>query len=158
MKPRIKNWRNVVILATASGGYTGFIPFAPGTWGTLVGLGLVWLVADLGVGFHVFLSAALLAFGAWVSDQACHLLKEQDSGRVVIDEIVGMLITMIGIPVTGYWLVMGFIIFRILDITKVPPASFFDRHVKNGWGVMLDDVVSGIYGNVLLHLMLRAQI
>ena len=76
----------------------------------------------------------------------------------MIDEIVGMMITMVGVPVTPYWLVIGFVLFRIFDVVKIPPANIFDSRVKNGWGIMLDDVCAGIYGNILLHLMLRAKI
>jgi len=86
------------------------------------------------------------------------MYKMVDSPKIVIDEIAGIMVTMIGIPLTGYWLFWGFILFRIFDITKPPPAKYFDSKVHNSWGVMLDDIIAGIYSNIILQLMLRTTI
>jgi phosphatidylglycerophosphatase A len=145
-------------IGIATGGFSGYFPIAPGTMGSLVGAAIVWGIRDTSVVIQVILSVALLLIGVWASDKARQIFGQSDPSRVVIDEIVGMMITMIGIPVTPYWLFWGFLIFRILDIVKIPPASYFDTRVKSGWGVMMDDVWAGIYGNILLHLMLRAMI
>ena len=155
---KLKRWQDKLIVGLATGGFAGYAPVAPGTFGSIVGLGLAWMVGSVALMWQVVLVLLLGGVGVWVSDAACRLFRKADSGRVVIDEIVGMLITMIGIPCTGYWLVVGFLVFRFFDIFKLPPASFFDRKLKNGWGVMLDDGVAGIYANILLNLMLRAQI
>ncbi len=136
----------------------GFVPFAPGTMGSLVGLGIVYLLGGVPFWVLILLAVALGAVGVWSAHQLDHILGVHDSGHIVIDEIVGILITMVGIPVTGYWLFWGFLIFRLLDVVKIPPANYFDERMKNGWGVMLDDVAAGIYGNLLLQLMLRAQL
>jgi phosphatidylglycerophosphatase A len=109
------------------------------------------------VGFLIAVSLALLVIGVWAAGQTCQILKKKDASQIVMDEIVGMLITMIGIPVTPYWLLVGFLLFRLLDIVKPSPAKYFDEKVTGGWGVMMDDVVAGIYGNIILHLMLRAK-
>lgn len=145
-------------IAVATGGYSGYFPLAPGTAGSVVGAGLVWVFQSWTISFQVGIIAGLTILGARACQQANRIFKKADSPRIVIDEIVGMMISMIGIPVTGYWLVVGFILFRIFDIVKPPPARYIDTHVKTGWGVMGDDIAAGIYSNILLHLMLRATI
>jgi len=150
--------KNTSIVFLATGGFVGFIPIAPGTFGTLVGVALVWLCRDFSAWALTLLALVLGAAGVWICDEANRIFKKADAPRIVIDEIVGILVTMIGIPITGYWLVCGFVIFRFLDIVKLPPARFFDTQMKNGWGVMLDDLSAAIYGNIWLHLMLRAAL
>jgi phosphatidylglycerophosphatase A len=87
--------------------------------------------------------------------QAEEIFQEKDSGKIVIDEVVGYLVTMTAVPVSWKGVVLGFILFRFFDITKIPPARFFDRRVKNGYGVVMDDVIAGLYSCILLHLILR---
>ena len=134
------------------------MPVAPGTWGTLVGVAMLWYLREAPLAVLVLLTILLGALGVWVSGVTCQIFKKQDCQNVVIDEIVGVMITMIGIPITGYWLAVGFLAFRVFDVVKPPPANIFDKKLKNGLGVMLDDVVAGIYGNILLHLMIRAKL
>ena len=117
----------------------------------------LWGVPGIPLWVHLIVIAVVLGAGAWASNKTCQILKQSDAQPIVIDEIVGILITMVGIPLTEYWLVCGFILFRILDVIKLPPANYFDEKVKNGWGVMLDDVAAGVYANIILRLMLRAQ-
>jgi len=148
--------RRAAIVATASGLYVGYFPVASGTAGSLLGVGLVWLWRDVPWPMQCIIAAALTVGASWICQHAGIYFKNADSGRMVLDEIVGMLVTMIGMPVNAYWLGAGFLVFRFLDIVKFPPARYIDRHVKNGWGVVLDDVVAGVYGNIWLHLMLRA--
>lgn len=153
-----EKWLRRGSLFVATGAYTGYFPIASGTVGSGVGLLLFYLFRDTSLVFQVILVTFLTGLGVLVSEAANRYYKEADSSRIVIDEIVGMMITMIGIPVTGYWMFWGFALFRILDVVKLPPANLFDTRVKNGWGVMMDDVFAGIYGNIILHLMLRTQI
>lgn len=87
-----------------------------------------------------------------------HYFTKKDAPQIVIDEIAGMLIAMIGIPITGYWLLLAWLLFRFFDITKIPPASIFDSKFKNAWGVVLDDIVAGIYANIILHWALKASL
>ncbi len=143
-------------LALLTGLFSGYSPVASGTMGTLVGALLIWFI-PLPLWIHVALCLVFLFVGVRLSDKFCSEWKEADSSKIVLDEIVGILVTMIGIPVTGYYLIVGFFVFRFFDIVKLPPANYFDQKLKNGWGVMLDDVAAGIYGNVLLHLMVRAN-
>lgn len=149
--------RNLAIFLS-SGGYAGYFPLASGTAGTVVGVALVWLCQGLSLWLYIPFVLAVTAVAVWASSEANRIHGEADSSRIVIDEIVGYLITMIGIPITGYWLVFGFVLFRFFDIIKLPPARYFDTKVKTGLGVVMDDVVAGIYSNVLLHLAIRASL
>lgn len=154
-KERLKKF---AVIAIATGGFVGYFPIAPGTAGTLAGVLILWWLGSVSWWALLLLSLGLGAAGVWASGYAKRLWGESDSGHVVIDEIVGFLIGMIGMPITGYWLFWGFLLFRIFDVLKIPPGNYFDERVKNGWGVVLDDVTAGIYTNVILHLMLRAQL
>jgi phosphatidylglycerophosphatase A len=159
MKAELKaRLRHHGIIALATGFYSGFFPIGPGTAGSVVGVAVVWLFREAPLAFHIALCLFVGGIGVWVSQKAGEHFKQADSSHIVIDEIVGMMVTMIGIPVTQYWLLVGFILFRFFDIVKLPPANIADRKLKNGWGVMLDDIAAGIYGNVLLHLMLRSAV
>jgi len=152
-----KKFINFIAVFTASGAGVGYFPLASGTLGSLVAVYLIWLTRDLPVISLVFLTLALLVMGVWSAGKTCQILNKKDASQVVMDEIVGMMVTMIGIPIVPYWLVSGFFLFRLLDIVKPSPAKYFDEKVPGGWGVMMDDVVAGIYGNVILHLMMRAK-
>ncbi len=154
-KERFKDWSAIFF---ASGFGSGFIPLAPGTWGSAVGVALVWKFWGNSV-FVQFLWVLLLgALGVWASGVTCQYFKKQDCQYIVIDEIVGLMITMIGIPITGYELVIGFLLFRLFDVVKPVPVNWVDKKLKNGLGVMLDDVVAGVYGNLIMHLILRARL
>lgn len=151
-------WKKHLGIFLSTGFYVGFIPVAPGTWGSIVGMGFVFLLKDAGMFLQIVASLLFAALGVWVSDIASKVFKKHDPQRVVIDEIVGVMITMIGIPLTGYTGVLGFCLFRFFDILKPVPANLADKKLKGGLGVMLDDIVAGIYGNIVMHLVMRAQI
>jgi len=157
-KGQSKRLKKVGVLAVATGLFVGFFPVASGTFGTLVGVALVWGTRSLPLPVGLLLLVGVGAAGVWAAGEANRIFRKPDASYIVIDEIVGFMVTMVGIPVTGYWLVWGFLLFRIFDIVKPPPANYFDEYVKSGWGVVMDDVVAGIYGNILLHLMIRASI
>jgi phosphatidylglycerophosphatase A len=143
----------VIFLATA--GYLGFFPIAPGTVGTLAGVFLNFLFSSFSLGIYLLTTAALFVLGAWFAERAEILFHQKDSPRIVIDEIVGFLITMILVPFSLGAAFAGFIFFRLFDIIKPPPARKIDRQMKGGWAVILDDAVAGLYANLLMHLILR---
>lgn len=155
--PLPKSLRKLLVLFFATGAFSGYVPIAPGTAGSALAVALLWWMGQIPALALIGLSVALLVIGIWSAGEACQVLRKDDASQIVIDEIVGVFITMIGIPLTPYWLVVGFCVFRVLDIVKPPPAKYCDTKIHGGVGVMLDDVVAGIYGNILLHLMLRAQ-
>lgn len=146
------------ILCLATGLFVGYAPIASGTFGSLLGVGLVWELRALSIPMMLVLTLILAVAGVWASQAATAYLGQEDSPRIVIDEIVGFMVTMLGMPVSPYWLVAGFILFRFFDIMKFPPANVIDARMKNGGGIMLDDLVAGIYGNIILHLMLKAEL
>ncbi len=150
--------KNLIALVLASGFFVGFFPFASGTWGSLVGVALLWATRDLGLPFHSVLIIALFVVGVWASGVTVKTLNQPDSSRIVIDEIVGMAITMYALPLTPYSLALGFFIFRFLDVLKPTPADWADARVKGGMGVMLDDVIAAIYGNLWMRLVLKASL
>ena len=138
----------------ATGFYSGYLPKAPGTWGSLVGVLLVFLLNALSLQIYLSVVAGLFIVGSFVAGEAEKILDNRDPGVVVIDEIVGMLITMIAVPVAPLTMVLGFILFRVFDIAKPFPVNFFDQHFHGGFGIMLDDVVAGIYSLIIMQLIL----
>ena len=134
----------------ATGAFSGYAPVAPGSVGSLVGLVIYLLLPAAPV--HVYVAGLLLLFavGVKVSTDA-EAVWGKDPGRVVIDEIVGFGVTMVALPRSVPAALAGFLIFRALDVLKPPPARQAER-LDGGWGVMLDDVAAGIYGNVLLRV------
>lgn len=138
----------------ASNAGLGYAPFAPGTVGTLAGLPLFWLVSSWPAWLYGLSWLGLLFLSFIVADVAGKIYQQTDDGRIVIDELVGYLVTVAFLPATWWVLLGGFFWFRLFDICKPWPASYFDNRVKNGVGVVLDDVVAGIYGAVALRLSL----
>ena len=145
--------RFVVLTATWFG--TGLSPFAPGTVGTLGAIPLYLALVRLPFPLYLATLVAFVFLSAWVAGMAQDLYGAKDPGKIVIDEVAGYLVTMAGAPADWQSVILGFLLFRFFDVVKVPPARFFDRQVKSGWGVVLDDVVAGLYACAALHLILR---
>ena len=139
----------------ATGCYSGYLPKAPGTWGSLVGLVLFLLLHNLSLEIYLAVVTGIFIIGTFAAGEAEKIMDRQDPGLVVIDEIVGMLITMIAIPATPLAMVLGFVLFRIFDIWKPFPIGFVDQRFHGGLGIMLDDVVAGIFSLIILQLVLR---
>ncbi len=139
----------------ATGFYSGYLPKAPGTWGSLVGLLLFFLLHTLNLQIYLAVVAAIFVIGTFAAGEAEKIMDRKDPGLVVIDEIVGILITMIAIPATPLAMALGFILFRIFDIWKPFPVNFFDQRFHGGLGIMLDDVMAGIYSLVILQVLVR---
>jgi phosphatidylglycerophosphatase A len=144
-----------IIKLFATGLGLGLMPFAPGTFGTLLGVGLYWLLWHLPIVHYIIFVVVFIAFSSWVADKAQDLYGTQDPGQIVIDEVAGFLVTMIGHPWGWKAVVAGFILFRIFDILKPFPIRRIDRTIHSGFGVVLDDVVAGVYANVCLVLVMR---
>lgn len=141
----------------ACGFGSGLSPVAPGTAGSIAAL-LPWLALHA-LPFWIYAAAVVLAFalGVWVCSWAVHALGAGDPGVVVWDEFVGLWIALAPLVLVQrnlWWVVAGFILFRIFDIAKPWPVSWADEQVHGGFGVMLDDVLAGIYAAVLLAALL----
>jgi phosphatidylglycerophosphatase A len=146
--------RGFVILFSTWWG-TGYSPVASGTVGTLAAIPLYLILAGLPIPYYLLSLISLTIFSCWVSGRAEAIFNEKDSGKIVIDEVVGYLVTMTGVSLSLPAIILGFFLFRFFDIVKVPPANIIDRRMKNGFGVVMDDVAAGIYACLLLHLTLR---
>lgn len=137
---------------------SGLAPFMPGTFGTLAALPLVLLMPFLPLFAQLFLILLLTLLGIRICDIASRDMEVHDHSAIVWDEVVGMMITMIAVPLSLTNLLAGFIIFRLFDIVKPWPISVLDKHVHGGFGIMLDDVLAGIFAlasmQVLLHFNL----
>ena len=142
----------------ASGFGSGFSPFASGTVGSAVAL-IPWLaLREIGLVFYVLALAAAFALGVWASDIVIRRLGVEDPSVVVWDEFVGQWIALLPLVVAprGWlWIVAAFVLFRIFDVWKPWPASWADRHVKGGFGAMLDDVFAGAYAALVLAVAIK---
>jgi phosphatidylglycerophosphatase A len=146
-----------LILFLATGAYSGYAPVAPGTVGTLVAIPLICLSVQLfsfSVVLHLVVIVLAITGACWVADVADRELEEHDSGKIVIDEVVGFLTATAAMEVTWSQLFLAFFLFRLFDIVKPPPASFFDEKVPDGLGVVLDDVCVGLYTNLIVRILL----
>jgi phosphatidylglycerophosphatase A len=144
--------RLAVFLATC--GYVGYAPVAPGTFGSAAGLLVFALVRSTG-STVVELSAivALFALGVWSGTEAEHHFGGTDPGPIVLDEVVGMLITLALLPVNLGGAILGFLIFRALDVVKPWPSGRFER-LPGGLGVMADDGMAAVYGNIVMRILI----
>ena len=131
----------------------GYIPFASGTFGSLAGLIIGYLIYLINYNLLILLIPLLLIAGIKASQIYQNKTGEEDSSVIVIDEVVGQLIAMLTVLDNLLLLFASFIIFRIYDILKPWPASYFDKKMKNGIGVMLDDVIAGIYTLITISLI-----
>ena len=149
--------RAKTILATvvATGLGSGYAPFAPGTAGSLVGLALFWPVHHLALWAQAAATVAVFLVGVAAATHVARRLGIEDPGLVVADEVVGMWVSLLGVPLTGVTAVAGFVLFRVFDVFKPYPARDLER-LPAGWGIMCDDVMAGIYANLLLRAGLLA--
>lgn len=131
---------------------TGLSPIAPGTWGTLIGV-LVYCLVLQSLLLSPYLVVVLFsaAFGIWLCRYSAKRLNVHDHPGIVWDEIVGFWVTMIGVPSDAKYLLLGFLLFRFLDIWKPWPISWLDKSVSGGLGIMLDDLLAGALACLLLH-------
>lgn len=132
---------------------SGLAPFAPGTFGTLAAVPLYLLMAPLSLPVYLLLVVVAFVVGVWICGQVGADLSVHDHGGVVWDEFVGLWITLIAAPTGWHWIVVGFLLFRLFDIWKPWPIRWADQQLSGGLGVMLDDVIAGIYALVALQLL-----
>jgi phosphatidylglycerophosphatase A len=145
-------------LFIASGAYTGYIPVASGTWGTLVAFPVFWWLFDpcrqVSTALYLAGFAVSVLFACWIAGRAETILQEHDSHAIVIDEIVGYLAATLFMAPTWENTLVAFLMFRVLDVIKPFPAGTIDRSLPGGAGVVLDDVVSGLYANLATRALL----
>jgi phosphatidylglycerophosphatase A len=149
------NFREKAVIFLATGCFLGNIPFAPGTFGSLLGIPLCFVLSKTDVLVAAMLTLLLIVFAIWIAHIAEKSLNETDPGNIVIDEIAGLTVTFIGVPFHLASLVLGFLLFRVLDIAKPFPIRRLERSLSGGVGIVLDDVIAGIYSNLILRLAYR---
>ena len=137
----------------ATGFYIGNLPFAPGTFGSILGLPLCFLLAGMSLPLGIICTIFFICLAVWVAHAASKLLMKTDPGCIVIDEIAGMVVTLVGLPFTMTTVLLGFICFRILDILKPFPIRILERKLTGGAGIVMDDVAAGIIANFILRII-----
>jgi phosphatidylglycerophosphatase A len=147
--------RKKTILFLSSGCLLGNMPFAPGSFGTLAGLPVCWLLSRIDAWISFFLIALTVPFAVWIAGEAEKILGKTDPGAIVIDEIVGMALTLAGLPFNATTAGLGFVLFRVLDVTKPFPIRFLERRFRGGTGIVLDDMAAGIIANITLRIILQ---
>ncbi|MEK9725410.1 MAG: phosphatidylglycerophosphatase A [Rhodospirillaceae bacterium] len=148
--PNPRPWRLPILLATWFG--SGWLPVAPGTWGSLAALPCAWIIVQAG-GVPALAAATVLvtAVGWWAAEAYVRELGGDDPGPVVIDEVAGQWLTLLVVAAPDplrYGI--GFALFRLADIVKPWPASWADKRLHGGLGIMLDDVFAGVYAAAAL--------
>jgi phosphatidylglycerophosphatase A len=140
-------------VSVATCGFVGYAPIAPGTAGSLAAL-MLWggVRAFGGDATELWLLGIVVAVGVWAASVSERHFQKTDPGTVVIDEVAGMLLTLLWLPVSWVGVLAGFFAFRIFDIVKPFPARAAER-LPGGWGIMVDDLVAGVYAHLVVRLL-----
>ena len=150
-------WTNPIhFLAFGLG--SGAAPYAPGTFGTLAAIPIyLVLVEYLAWPAYGLVVVVMFAFGVWLCERTERDIGVHDHSGIVWDEFVGYLVTMFAVPVDWVWVVAGFFLFRLFDVWKPFPVRQLERRYQNGFGNMADDLLAGIYANIVLQLLVLAE-
>lgn len=132
---------------------SGLVPFMPGTMGSLAAIPIVIAMSYLALIPYIFVTLVASVVGIYICQKVSDDMGVHDHGSIVWDEIAGMMIVFIAVPISWHSLLLGFILFRIFDILKPWPISFLDKNVHGGWGIMVDDLLAGAISAVFLHLI-----
>jgi phosphatidylglycerophosphatase A len=141
------------ILLIATGFGAGYSPIAPGTFGTLVAIPIYYFLSDIPFPLYEITLAGFFFLAVWASEIAEKYFVKKDDTKIVIDEMMGFFITMLWVTKTHLFILVGFILFRFFDILKPFPIRYLEKRLKGGFGVVMDDVLAGIYANILLHMI-----
>jgi phosphatidylglycerophosphatase A len=139
-------------LFLSAGFGAGYSPIAPGTAGTLVAIPIYYFLSFIPFPLYELTLITFFFLSSWISEKAEKEWGKRDHPRIVIDEIMGYLITMLWLPKTTLFIILGFFLFRFFDIVKPTPIRLLER-VKGGYGVVLDDVAAGVYSNIVLQVI-----
>ena len=148
------NFKDNAVILLATGCYVGKIPVAPGTAGSLLGILGCLVLSKIQLSLAVPAAVIFIFLAIRIAADAEKILKETDPGCIVIDEIAGMMIVLLGLPFNWVTVAVGFIFFRILDILKPFPIRSLERRFSGGVGVVIDDVAAGIIANIALRFAL----
>ena len=143
--------KTALVLSTWFG--AGLVPKAPGTFGTLAGLPLVLIIKYFGSLYEALFLFAFVFLAIWASDRSCRLMGREDPSEVVIDEVAGYLLALFLVPSSWPAITLGFLLFRVFDIWKPFPIKRLEV-IKGGPGIVLDDLMAGLYANMVLRVVL----
>ncbi len=152
-EPSARRWHNHWVHFLAFGFGSGAAPKAPGTFGTLAAIPVFLLLAYLPLWAYLVVLVLAFALGVYLCGQASEDMGVHDHGGIVWDEFVGFWITMIALPVHWAWIIAGFVLFRFFDIIKPWPIGWLDKRVHGGLGIMIDDVIAGIFALAILQVV-----
>jgi phosphatidylglycerophosphatase A len=142
------------LIFLATGCYVGNIPIAPGTFGSVWGIPLSYLISNINLWYGLTFIIMFSGFAVFVSGKAEKQLGAKDPGCIVIDEIAGLLVTFWGLPFNIFTILTGFVIFRCFDIVKPFPIKRVERNVPGGLGIVLDDIMAGVYANLTIRVII----
>lgn len=140
------------MLFLATGGLIGFAPAAPGTFGSLAALPLCWSISLLHVESALMVVLLLTMLSIWIAQVTETVEAQKDPKQVVIDEVCGMAVALFALPFNLFCVIGGFALFRVFDILKPFPIRWVEKHIPGGAGVVLDDIIAGMFTNVLLRM------
>ena len=146
---------NRLFLLLATGFGVGNSPIAPGTLGTLLAIPVYYFLSNISSPIYEITLIGFFFLSVWISENAEIFFGKKDDPRIVIDEMMGFLITMLWVPKTILFVIIGFFLFRFFDILKPFPVRHLEKRLKGGFGVVLDDVMAGVYASIILHLIGR---
>jgi phosphatidylglycerophosphatase A len=148
------NWKDKAILFFATGAGAGYLPKAPGTFGTVVALPICYVLSAAGWFYAIPAILALVLLSVWIAGKAEKMIQQKDPGCIVIDEMAGMTVTLAGLPFHLIPVVVGFIVFRVLDIVKPVPIRTVEKKLSGGTGIVADDIIAGAMANVIVRILL----
>jgi phosphatidylglycerophosphatase A len=132
---------------------SGAIPFAPGTFGTLFAIPFYWLLSSWPLPAYLIFVFIFCFFSIWLCERVSREIHIHDHPGMTIDEFAGFFVTMIHAPAGWIWMVLGFLLFRLFDIWKPWPIGLLDKQVQGGFGIVLDDIVAGIFACCILQFL-----
>ncbi|MEW6376084.1 MAG: phosphatidylglycerophosphatase A [Thermodesulfobacteriota bacterium] len=144
---------NRFFLFLATGFGVGYSPIAPGTLGTLITIPIYLILSAIHSPLYELTLVTFFLLSIWISEQAQKYFGKKDDQRIVIDEMTGFLITMFWNPRTVLSILIGFFLFRFFDILKPFPIPLLERRYRGGFGIVLDDVLAGVYANIILQII-----
>lgn len=145
------------VLFLAFGFGSGLVKKAPGTMGTIAAIPVYYLLVQTNIWIYSVFTVISMLAGIWICGQAAEKLGEHDFGGIVWDEIAGYLVTMWVIGFSWQAVIVGFVLFRVFDIIKPWPIKLLDQHVQGGFGIMVDDVLAGVFAAIVLQLFIALE-
>jgi phosphatidylglycerophosphatase A len=146
------NIRSRVLTGIATAGFAGRVPFAPGTFGSLIGLPVYYVMSVFPLPVVFAGLIGFITFACWVAGEAEKTLGDKDPGCIVIDEIAGMAVTFFALDFSWAVAIAGFALFRFFDVLKPFPIRYLEKRYGGGFGVVIDDVAAGVISNLVLRV------